>query len=405
MNRIFPRQACVALLLTGAIPSIASSEPQLYRNLYASFMVRRGPDGNAYGLEGLDPLLWEKGDFLLKGRSREKFLSALDAFAARPDASLRKLSPTQRAVMQHQLSAVFDWAADRGRGRSEDRRVILRKLAPLIRRLALSRREILALPDTYAATRDAKPNFPRELFSPKGPWVSVSSDSLTAPAHSERHRYRSSFNVLARLPGGRKATVDYFEQLSAFRGPFQESPQFPTGTRFALVRRALLIDERGELVASPLVESIQLRVYRRLDQQTVAEFVLSPLRLAFGQPGLRAVSPDEPGFSLFSGDGPPRKDPFLASSGRRFRWSPPWIEGGTPILSACTTCHSAEGIRGVESRNRVFTITSTGAIRFAPRREVLPALKPTRPEVMWKATIEGKTKTPEWKMLKALWKQ
>lgn len=43
-------------------------------------------------------------------------------------------------------------------------------------------------------------------------------------------------------------------------------PQFPVGTQLALVRQMMLIDAEGKLVLSPLTESVQLRVYRRIPE-------------------------------------------------------------------------------------------------------------------------------------------
>ncbi len=406
---------------------------EIYARLFESIMVREGPDGKRYGLDEIEPLLWQRGEFLLKGASRERFLAALDAFVSQSAQAFDSYTDVQRAVMQRHLWAVFDWAANRGRGRSEERRVIQRELVPVIRRLSLSRDAIKALPDTHAATANGgryatdpdpkdrfKPFFPARLFEPNGPWVCLTSYPLITETHAEDDRYRSAFTVFARLPGGRKATIEYFKKLTDFRDHWtpvtpegeilaiprtnvfanRETPQFPTGTRFALVRRAFLVDDKGEIVASPLIESIQLRAYNRLHYQAVAEFAIEPRKLIAGQAAMRARRADEPGFRLLI----LRRygDPFLATTGRSTSWDPPWRNGGTAPLKSCTDCHSTQGIHSVGSRNETFNMHPTGDFRGV-RSLVPPRLRPARPEDTWKATIRGKWATYEWGLLQGLW--
>jgi len=43
-------------------------------------------------------------------------------------------------------------------------------------------------------------------------------------------------------------------------------PQFPTNTEWALVRRMCLIDSDGNIQLSPLIESIQLRRYLKIQR-------------------------------------------------------------------------------------------------------------------------------------------
>ncbi len=124
-------------------------------------MARTGPDGKIYGLDGLDPLLWNSSTYLLEGNTGEEFDTALAEFAAQSDDVIRTYSPTQRAMLQRVLWVVFDRAAARGRGVSPEKRENQAKTAKLITRLALSREEIAKLPDTFAETARTKPH-PRE---------------------------------------------------------------------------------------------------------------------------------------------------------------------------------------------------------------------------------------------------
>ena len=412
-------------------PSLDTGDER-YRALYESVMVRQGSDGKSYGLEELDPLLWNGTRFLREGPSHERFLTALEAFNAQSEAAFASYRPMQRAVLQRLLWAVFDWAAQRGTGRSEGQRTIQRRVVPVLKRLALSRRAIEQLPDTFEATVNAaryeaepsadnpfQPFFPATLFEAGGPWVRLASHSLTAKTHAEDGRYRSAFSVFARLPGGRASAVRYFDELSRFRdhwvptppgqaavhprtrvSPNSQTPQFPPGTQFALVRQALLIDATGDLVVSPLVEKVQIRAYVSLSSQAVAEFSLKPLRAVAGDFTLHAALPDVAGFHLFvhrrAGD------PFLPGAGLISHGQPPWQKGGLSPLKNCTTCHSGRGIHSVASRTELFNMTATAAFRGSPS-QVPPALKPAEPEVTWKETMAGKRATYEWGLLEGSW--
>jgi hypothetical protein len=77
-----------------------------------------------------------------------------------------------------------------------------------------------------------------------------------------------------KLPGGREATLAYLEELNkaseahgVFKGfeRFDEKdnglPALPIGTRVALVRQMMLIDQTGRIVPSPIVQTVRLRVY------------------------------------------------------------------------------------------------------------------------------------------------
>ena len=425
----------------GNADTAASRRAERYRSLYEAIMAREGPDGKRYGLEGIEPLLWNRSEFLLKGASHRRFLEALDEFSAQSDEALASYSTTERAILQRHLWSVFDWAAARGQGRSGAQRTIQRRLAPLIRRIALSRKEIAALPDTHAATAEAErypsdPDrkklfeplsdpldltqrspafFPARLFEIDGPWVCLSSYPLIT-----RTLYRAVFTVFARLPGGREATLEYFKELAEFRDPWgppdsteglrsdprtnlfvsRKTPQFPVGTRFALVRRALLIDGHGELVVSPLVERIQVRAYgSRLLKTAVAVFEVEPRKLMAGDATMRAIGADEPSFNLFVGR--VGVDPFLSDDWPH-AWRPPWKDGGKAELLSCGACHGGVGVGSLGSRNEAFSMYAVGEFRgvasLAP-----PRLEPAPPERTWQEILRRRRATYAWGLLEALW--
>jgi len=325
----------VACLLVTAVPGSADpkeKEPvgttlyhrdrdHLWNRVHAALLVRTGPDGRTYGEDRLEPLLWNESEHLLKGKAADRAVAVLDEFLRDKGESLIE-DPVKRAVLQRDLWLVFNWSA--GPSDVEGRPRLRAPLAKVIHRLALSPDQIAKLPDNYAAAvaskkyadcfdpeKPERSYLPPDLFKPDGPWVCVGrTDGPTAPQHldeSGTNRFTNSvFLVFVKLPGGRDATLAYLKRLAAFdkplavpnadekrRGRYQflpnpAVPQFPKGTEVALVRRALLIDTSRRIVASPLTESVQLRVMRT-DTPAVTPALLDQLN-PFSSAGLRRVA-------------------------------------------------------------------------------------------------------------------
>ena len=248
-------------------------------------------------------------DSLLHGQRHKKLVAALDAFLQN-NAQRRIGDPVKRALFQHDLWMVFNWTlANRNTTDEVPAEVALQKrLVRIMRRVALSQEEIARLPDTYAtavasaaypaayqpARRDAA-FLPADLLNLHGPWVLLNNNSQRQPAaliHSSKFGAHSDFFVLISSPGGREPTLRLLKQLQVFSfarehdiaarhqkegvlpdfvpvlEPFSERSFFwihellPVGTTVALVRRMRVLDESGYDHATPIVESVQLRVYR-----------------------------------------------------------------------------------------------------------------------------------------------
>ncbi len=277
--------------------------------------------------------------------------------------------------------AVFDWSVKRQGARQgepsydREKRELQIQLAEVLRRLALTPQQIESLPDNYAqavasgefakeydpAHRD-RAFLPPDLFEQHGPWVAVSGyPEPVATAHASAFS-RSSFLVFMRLPGGRKATLDYFHTLWGFPQPWiprpdtvpdqtvvnPDLPQFPAGTEVALIRQMILFDNQGNLVATPITESVQIRVYRAIGKggQDCYEIRLSRPQL-FGSKtgGLRAIASNEKEFFVFNFSGPDEDE--LSSTA-------PWsLDKYLPILEECVTCHRGIGINSLNSRSKL----------------------------------------------------
>ncbi|HRJ76412.1 MAG TPA: hypothetical protein PLX90_10450, partial [Anaerolineales bacterium] len=83
---------------------------------------------------------------------------------------------------------------------------------------------------------------------------------------------RSIFLVFVRSPNGREETLKFITSLQ-----IESQPITPIGTEVALVRRMLLISDTGELILSPLIETIQIRRFN--PHQTFYEFELNRKQL------------------------------------------------------------------------------------------------------------------------------
>jgi len=269
-----------------------------------------------------------------------------------------------------------------------------------MRRVALSEKEIQDLPDNLAAAAKSqqfpriwnpevppRPFLPDDLVKPNGPWVSVRnrlrSDNLVAPIHVDATMGRSAFLLFLRLPDGRQATLDYLKTLEGLP-PNTPVPQIPTGTQVALLRRMLLLDQTATLRITPVTESLQLRVYRKLKQPDMYEFTLRR-RKFFASPaaGLRPTPLDEEnrfdlgflGFDL---------NRHLDPLDERYRTR------RTPvIMKTCTVCHAGPGIFGFQSL-------------FAGHFD-RPPLGQGDAQEQIASTIKQATETYTWGLLQGLW--
>jgi hypothetical protein len=411
-------------------------DPQHVSNrLYRQLHVRMEPGGKEYGFDALDPLLWSETNFLLSGNSHSRAVALVDEFL-RTHAEHEITDPAKRAVLQRDVWAVFDWADQSNEAdlpHQAQRRELMARLAPLIRRLALSPDELAALPETYAralqnhefpaAYDPAVPDqafLPPDLFDPSGPWVCLGAPGhdLAAPLHDLSFTARSVFFVFARLPGGRNATLAYFKQLAEMKIPLfvrmqepgwqqtmdawnPQVPQFPAGTEFTLVRKMVLPDRDGHLRLTPVTESVQIRHYTDIPNvnpmasrdvdlarrfQAPSEIELSRIQLfAEHRSGLRGVTASDDPFLVF----PAMSDGFDEVEDKRLR-----AHSLSPFM-ACTSCHLGPGIQSMMSFS----------FRGNPNegRVLSPRLAETTPRKESEKVMEWAQTQEKWKDLLRLW--
>lgn len=374
----------------------------IWNRLYEVLLIREDASGVPYGLDSLDPLLWLETRHLLEPHSHERAVRVLDEFLQTHAEKLVR-DPVRRAMMQRDLWAVFDWSvndADGGEDNAADesaRVELQRRLAEVMRRIALTPQEIEVLPDNYAqavatggfakAYDRANPTqtfLPADLFEAHGPWVSIDGfGEPVAISHVAAFSGRSRFLLFLRLPDGRKATVDYLQTLWNFPDPWMagendkgqatarlDLPQFPAGTEVALVRQMTLFDASGDLAPAPITESVQIRVFRMITPERERHFESPDLAQGFARNGqdafelelsraqlfaahgggLRAIGRDEREFLTFQSQG---DDVFEGSRTHRMPRTEEIRRDMMPVFLGCAECHSAGGVNSLESLRKL----------------------------------------------------
>jgi hypothetical protein len=399
--------ALAALLLFPGLGHAQSAtfdaDPQHpWNRLRHHLYTRTAQDGTVYEVEGVDPAFVPRSKFLTEGASHQQALALLGQFL---DGNADRLitDPLKRAVLQRDLWAVFVTTADPALPRQPQRRELQKRLAQVMRRVALTPEEISRLPDNLAAAVQSKdfppaydpahaerPFLPADLVSADGPWVLLRSrlrrDDLAAPTHYEATSGRSTFLIFLRLPDGGRATEDYLKKLEAAGSG--SIPQIPAGTQVALLRRMMLVDPAGSLRLAPLTESLQIRVYHKLETPDMFEFTLRRQDLFAGRyGGLRPTAADETNpFDLgFLGIVPrANHDPLEAREFRRHN------DSLTPVvMKSCIVCHGGPGIYGFQSL-------------FVDHFDS-PPLAATDLKNQVSATIERTYPTYAWGLLEGLW--
>ncbi|MDP7012158.1 MAG: hypothetical protein QF685_12350, partial [Verrucomicrobiota bacterium] len=365
----------------------------------------------------------------LQGKSHEQVLALLDEFIAKDADKLIK-DPLKRAMMQHDLWAIFDWSAnaltplpfggrvDPAKLATKElgaaRKALRQRLAKIIPRLALGKSAIAKLPDNYGAavqsrvfnlrfdlTHPPKHYLPEDLLDPDGSWVCVRGalPGPSAPVHIRYYRGRSPFLVLLRLPGGRQATLSFLKQLNQASAREldakkwqQQLPLFPVGTAVALVRQMMVINRSGEITPTPIVQTAQFRVYRKVGEdlksdescQSVYKYVVQRAQLFDGeQGGLRAMNAKEhSGLSLLYND-----DTFETKNKNYNRRS---------VMQSCIDCHSCGG----PTVHSIFTFRQDD---WVPEARAMSQnrlrLLPTSIDIEQKRAISWKSQRHDWGLL------
>jgi len=363
----------------------------LWNRVFRQFYRRTTLNGEEYGAAELDPFLWFDTTYLLNGTSHQQAIEVLDEFLLTRAENLIP-DPLKRAMFQRDMWAVFDWLASQSEPYPSQRRALEVRLAQVIRRVALAKEEILSLPDNYTLTIESKTlptNFqvdhpekaflPADIFQSDSAWVPMGREGgPIAMTHTESFPFfgRSVFLIFVRSPDGHLATLDFIESLRS-----EPNPTLAIGSDVVLMRRMLLIDDQGELVLSPLIETVQIRHFD--PAQKFYEFELNRTRLFDGFAGDLILKTDL--FLLFMSHG----DVFESDHGPELRATIPEI---------CKACH-------FPNSGNIQSIISYSRYPFSLPDNAKPILFATTLTDEAQTVIEWKMNHGTWKSLKALWDQ
>lgn len=393
---MFSRTSAVVIGLLAACSPDEAGASAWRERLRAALYERVAPDGSRWGRWTLDPLLNEHTKLhLAEATSHARAIDALDGLceAIRKGA---RLSAPEAALIQRDLWPVHDWAVAlaAGDGRAEE---LARRVAQAMAAVALDAEAIARLPDALLSTIRSKrypaawdpaaperPFLPTDLPDAQGVWVRLGDEEgrFLAPFHLRHHDGRSAFEVLVAVPEGPDATRRWValvrEKLASHAGAPSvapgEPPDPPKGTLFVLLRRALLVDRKGGIRASPVVEALQLRVHgaglavQAFDQAMRDQPAVFEWHLARDGNLLVPVGADEEGFVLFTNR---HHDPFERD------WSPPGS-----MLHLCFACHhSGLGAVAIPSVRQVGTDGALVPLALFPA----PAGREAAAFVRWKS--------------------
>jgi hypothetical protein len=363
---------------------------RVFRQLYRRTSLR----GDEYGAEELDPLLWFDTTYLLAGASHQQTIQVLEEFLSTHAENLIR-EPLARALFQRDLWAVFDWLAWQAEPYPAARQELEIRMIRIMRRVALSKEEILSLPDNYALAVESKnypaevdagspeiPFLPADLFQTGSAWVPLGREGgPVAITHTEAFPFfgRSVFLVFVRSPDGLNGTVDFIESLTT-----EPTPVTAIGSDVALVRRMLLIDKQGEIILSPLVETIQIRHFS--PAQSFHEFELDRSRLLQGLAG--GLAPHQDFFMLFMGHG----DVFE---------SPDIPDERAAIPQICKACHFEDP--PIPDSGNTRSIISYSRQPFALPENESPVLFATTVTQEARTVIQWKRNHGTWITLQSLW--
>jgi hypothetical protein len=393
----------------------------LWNRLYRA-VATRTTDGVEFGSDNSEPYISPVEDLARLNAVLDEFLAG--------DGRSRFPGDLHQALLLNDVWAAFDLAATR-----DTDKPLQQKLARAVGRLRMPAAAIAALPDNYAhaVTRGGfakdfnpaqpdTPFLPADLFDPNGPWVQIDREGypgLIAPFHVIGLSGRSTFQIFIRCPGGRKATLEYLQALNLYRTPWSvepaeiarreptgepvrwsplrlnsATPQFPAGTRVALVRRMVVIDERLEPVPTPITQSVQLRVYKKVGgedsytlesigtRQSVHDFVMRRGDLLAGRAGgLHAMARDEREYRQ-------SHDPRVAEIARAREH-----RVGPVVLATCRRCHQSDGVFSVLSYNQMLDPNRSG------NPQLLPAVDPDSQRT---SAVQWKKRQFDWGLLRGL---
>lgn len=136
-----------------ANPSLYSSDlTDIWNRVHRRLLERRDAKGKAWGCDEVDPPLWPQSKHILASPAYAETIRLLDEFTSTHAERLIR-DPLPRVLFQRDLWAVFDWLGRNRDDHPQERAEFERRLAVIIRAVALTPSEIRDLPDNYTQLR------------------------------------------------------------------------------------------------------------------------------------------------------------------------------------------------------------------------------------------------------------
>jgi hypothetical protein len=251
-------------------------------------------------------------------------------------------SPLARALMQADLWAAHDllfrnyeFDGDEGKRRLARRDELLRLLAHLIKKVALTPGEIKTLPDNYAAGAGAH-HLP-DLFGRDSAWCEVRW--LKERIHDSAADYRRVARVFLKPAAPRMDRLRFVNQLRRSDNP---SEQLDAA---ALVTQNLLIDSDGKVTVSPLTYEVQVRTFvkdrnRKLVRTEARQYELNRQKLLHAPRRGGFVETDD------------RAAVYLPSAGNDYSFASNQLDSEPIRVRLETRCAACHGEAGVMTFNR-----------------------------------------------------
>jgi hypothetical protein len=306
---------CAAGALAGE-PVFGEKPGHVWDAARDAFYLRRFSEKEVFDHPHLfAPPYREYQPFVFDAAFYDQVVAKLDALQKLPAKEMEEQPAVRRVVLLRDLWAAFDGLlagrvkvdgdaelSAKAAARHDD---LLKRVAAVMRRLELSEREARTLPNALAMLRDKKtypkefdpaaperPFVPTDLLDQDGPWVAYSREeapTLGGVLHIQHVQARSLFTLHMHAPGGRAETEKFLVKFRESKGTLN----VPTGTTLALLRRAIAPTREGKLVATPMIESLQLIVVTA-GSDIRAKYVLERKDFVRGGTGLTLLTKDDP---------------------------------------------------------------------------------------------------------------
>ncbi|MSR60381.1 MAG: hypothetical protein EXS05_22535 [Planctomycetaceae bacterium] len=294
------------------LPLYDADRQHLWNRLFAAVAIRRShlpskrggtPVARIEGGDKIEFLAWPGTTYWDEPETVTLLENLLDQFLNQKGEQL-STDPLRRVMLQRDLWAAFDFLIGQNiarRGDLETRRrrtQLCRRLARVIRALALPVETLARLPDNYAlaiqsgrfaATHEFDPRrdyLPGRLISDADEWQELDFhqpklhediERRFVFLHTRAFRGRSYFRVFYRFPQGRRQLEDYLRQVDAVGVDWRTAgqngfivlkpdvPQIPAGTEVALLQYLIALDSNLQPTPTSLVESVRVTVFKSVD--------------------------------------------------------------------------------------------------------------------------------------------